>query len=248
MADSVDLDSFWETAPTADGAFDPDRMEDLPALAQRYLTHALAPGTPLAQAVRLSMHGEIKLNTWRTFEAEQVIRWDRGMIWQATVRMFGLPVRGSDRLVDGAGTQRWKLLGLIPVMTASGPDITRSNAGRLAAETVWLPSMLAREEVAWTAVDDQRVQARFDVHGHPVAVTLTIDAHGRLESVQLPRWGDPGGGAFREARFGGFAEEERTVKGYTIPSRLRIGWYPGTEQFKTDGEFFRATVDTVTYR
>ena len=57
--------------------------------------------------------------------AEQVIDWRRGFIWQASVKMMGLPIRGSDRLVDGYGAMRWKLLGLIPVMTAQGPDIAR---------------------------------------------------------------------------------------------------------------------------
>jgi len=248
MPAAIDLDTFWDTAPTAQGTFRPDTLDEMPDPARRYLAHALAPGAPLAQAVRLAMHGTIKLGAWRSFEAEQVIRWDRGMTWQATARMLGLPVHGYDRLVDGVGAQRWKLLGLIPVMTASGLDVTRSTAGRLAAETVWLPSALAREEVAWTAVDANQVQAALTVQGHPVELTLTVDGDGRLEAVTLPRWGDPGDGAFREEAFGGFADRRETVDGITIPTRLRIGWYPGTERFAAEGEFFRVTVDRVTFR
>lgn len=248
MTDTIDLDTFWDTAPAADGVFSPDRTEGLPAPARRYLTHALAPGTPLARAVRLAMHGDIKLGAWRSFEAEQVIRWDRGMIWQATVRMMRLPVYGYDRLVDGVGAQRWKLLGLIPVMTASGSDIARSTAGRLAAETVWLPPVLARDAVSWTAVDAHRVRAAFTVQGEPVELTLTVDDDGRLEAVTLPRWGDPGGGPFREEPFGGYVQAADAIDGVTVPTRLRIGWYPGTERFEAEGEFFRVTVDRVTFR
>lgn len=36
-------------------------------------------------------------------------------------------------------------------------------------------------------------------------------------------------------------DEESTWAGYTIPSRLRIGWHFGTDEFE-DGEFFRATI------
>lgn len=244
----MDLDAFWESAPAAEGTFRPEQVAEWPAPARRYLTHALAPGAPLVQAVRLTMHGTIKLGRWRSFEAEQVIRWDRGMIWQATAWMFGVPVRGFDRLVDGRGAQRWKLLGLIPVMTASGPDITRSTAGRMAAEAVWLPSVLARHDVAWTARDLHRAEARFAVQGHPVQLTLTVDADGRLEAVTLPRWGDPGDGMFREEDFGGFADEESTFSGITIPTRLRIGWHPSAEGFAEDGAFFRVTIDEVVYR
>jgi hypothetical protein len=34
------------------------------------------------------MHGEIKLGRWWPFRAEEVIRWDRGMVWHAVVRMY----------------------------------------------------------------------------------------------------------------------------------------------------------------
>jgi hypothetical protein len=248
MADAVDLDTFWETAPMGQTIFQHDQIAHLPDPAQRYLAHAIEPGTPLARAVRLSMHGTIKLNTWRSFEAEEVIRWDRGMIWSATVRMMGLPVYGSDRLVDGSGAQRWKLLGLIPVMSASGPDVARSTAGRLAAEAVWLPSVLVQSDVTWTAVDEHRARAAVTVQGEAVDLTLTVDSDGRLEAMTLPRWGDPGDGSFREEAFGGLAEAERTIGGYTIPTQLRIGWYPGTDRFAPEGEFFRATVGDVTFR
>jgi len=78
---------------------------------------------------------------------EQVIHAERGFMWTATFRRFGLPlIRGFDRLIDGAGETRWKLLGLVPVMTASGPDITRAASGRFGIESFWLPSILVRED------------------------------------------------------------------------------------------------------
>jgi hypothetical protein len=48
--------------------------------------------------------------------------------------------------------------------------------------------------------------------------------------------------------FGGILEEEGTFCGYTIPTRLRIGWYFGSERFESEGEFFRATIDDAIYR
>ncbi|MBE9112546.1 hypothetical protein IQ273_24435 [Nodosilinea sp. LEGE 07298] len=35
-----------------------------------------------------------------------------------------LPIFGADRLVDGRGNMRWKLQGLLPMMQASGTDVT----------------------------------------------------------------------------------------------------------------------------
>jgi len=241
------LNELWNTAPRAQSRLDPAQLARLPAPTRRYLAHAIAPGTKLASAVRLEMHGTIKLRRWLPFTAEQLIRWDRGMIWRATVRMYGLPVTGFDRLVDGEGAQLWKMLGLFPVMRASGERIARSAAGRLQAESVWVPSVLCGTDVIWSSSAANRASARVRVQGHYGDLQLTIDEGGRLQSLALQRFGDPDG-TFGRFPFGGVVDEERTFEGYTIPSRLRVGWHFGSERFEREGEFFRATVDRATYR
>lgn len=249
MTDTPTLDELWASAPPADQTFDPDQVAELPNPARHYLEHAIAPGTPLATTVALLMHGEIKLQSWVPFSARQVIRWDRGMIWRATARMFGVvPIRGFDRLIDGQGEQRWNLLGLIPVVAASGPDITRSTAGRMAAEFVWLPSALCRDSVVWTAPDISHAHASFRLMGEDVNLKLAVDGVGGVESVKFQRWGAPGDSVPHYADFGGSAEDERTFGGYTIPIHLRIGWYFGTDRFGSEGEFFRVTIDDAQFR
>jgi len=146
MSNELSLGELWEAARSYKRALRSLEPSDLPEEVRLYLEHAIAPGTPIATAVRLRMHGEIRLRRWFPFRAEQVISLDRGMIWNATVRMYGMPIRGSDRLVNGQGAMRWKLLGVIPVMTASGSDITRSAVGRVQGESVWLPAVLSSDK------------------------------------------------------------------------------------------------------
>src|SRR6185437_15449051 len=55
------LDDLWGSAPSSHRSFEPALIRNLPEAVQRYLGHAIAPGTPLASAFRLRMHGEIKL-------------------------------------------------------------------------------------------------------------------------------------------------------------------------------------------
>ncbi len=162
--------------------------------------------------------------------------------------MQGLTISGFDRLVDGEGEMRWKLLGLVPVMVASGPDITRSAAGRLATESAWLPSMLCGNDVSWSENGPGSAVAHWDVFGEPAELTIGIDENGRARSIRLPRWGNPEGAPFHYADFGAVAEEERTFAGYTIPTRIRAGWYFGTERFEREGEFFRAKIEAAEYR
>lgn len=242
------FDRLWACAAAGKPAVSEASPAGLPEPARRYLGHAVAPGARLATAVRLRMHGEIKIGRWRPFTADEVICWPRGMIWRARVRMMGLPVTGFDRLVDGEAAQRWRFLGIVPVAAAAGPDIARSAAGRLAAEAVWLPTVFPRDAVRWRAIDGERAAARLSVQGHDVATTVSVDRVGRLASVSVRRWGSPDDRRFRLLAFGGVAEEERTFGAYTIPTRLRVGWHFGTPSFETEGEFFRVSIDEAAYR
>ncbi len=248
MTRSISLNALWDSATPSELVFSSDKLSHLPAAAKRYLEHAIAPGTKLASAVRLKMHGEIKLKKWIPFTAEQVICWEHGLIWSATAWMNGLPIVGSDCLMDGVGAMQWKLLGLFPVMTASGSDITRSAFGRLQAESTWLPSVFCGDEVSWKTMDSSHLHASFVVQDESAELDLTINRTGQLKTIQLSRWGNPEGDESHYVDFGGIVEEESTFYGYTIPTRLRAGWYFGTERFESEGEFFRTTIDDAIYR
>jgi hypothetical protein len=251
MRGNAVLEALWSSSPSLDKPPDmhlPRGLSAAPPAARRYLEHAIAPGAPLATAVRLTMHGEIRLKGWFPFSAEQVIHWDRGMIWQAPVHVYGIPVRGSDSLLNNQGASRWKALGFIPVANASGPDATRSVAGRLNIESLWLPSVLCGDSVVWTSSNPTHAHAHFTAHGETADIDYSMDDAGALTSVNMPRWGNPNSPEFRYVPCGGFIDEERTFQGYTIPSRLRVGWHFGSPRFAQEGEFFRATIDTAVYR
>ena len=254
MTKSISLDMLWESATPTELVFSPDKLAHLPEAAKQYLEHAIAPGTQLASAVRLKMHGEIKLKKWIPFKAEQVICWEHGLIWSATAWMNSfLPIVGSDRVIDGVGAMQWKLLGLFSVITENGADITRSAIGRLQSESLCLPSVFCGDDISWTSTEssnlDSNLHSSFVVQDERAELDFTLDqTTGRLKTFKLPRWGNPDGTEFRYVDFGGTLEDDRTFCGYTIPTRLRIGWYFGSERFESEGEFFRATIDDAVYR
>src|SRR5215472_4081416 len=136
--------------------------------------------------------------------------WDR--LAEATVRMMGLPLSGFDRLSSGTGQMSWRLLGLVRVMTVDGPDITRSAAGRLAAEIALVPT--AFRAVTWTAGE------------HRDSAIATCQADGETE---------------RRYPFGMTTEAEATFAGVTLPVVFRAGWWWGTDR-QESGEFFRGRI------
>lgn len=227
------------TAVTA-GTFDPVMTTGLPEPAHRWLSHAIAPGTPLWSSVELTMHGRIKLGRWRPFTARQVLSPPGGYTWAATARLAGLPVTGYDRLSCGAGEMRWRLLRLIPVLTAAGPDITRSAYGRMAGEIALIPTAFryadwTRGEQANTAV------ATWRFGGDTESAELRVARSGRLAEIRVNRWGNPGGAPFGRYPFGVRFEAEARFGGVTIPSVFRAGWWWATER-QQEGEFFRAEI------
>jgi len=236
-------EELWESARDSNGG--PVRI---PPDCGSWLARSLKNARADASAVRLSMHGSIRLGGWKAFRAIQVISADRGMVWRATVSMGGLPVKGYDRLLDCRGEMRWKMLGLIPLVRESGPDVTRSAAGRMAAEMVWLPQALCRSGVRWSRPEPDLSRARASICGEDLRLDLAEGPGGSLRSLRMRRWGDPDGQGHRYADFGGLVEGETEFDGVVIPSRLRIGWSFDGSGFRGDGEFFRVTIDGAVYR
>ncbi len=115
-------------------------------------------------------------------------------------------------------------------------------------EAVWLPSVLCSPDVAWTDLNSATVQAHVTALGEPAHLALTLCNLGMVESVKFDRWGNPEGGKYHYADFGGIVEESGTFSGYTIPTRLRLGWFFGSDRFESEGEFFRCTIDKAIYR
>jgi hypothetical protein len=233
--------------PTGDPEpFDAAMVADLPEPARRWLTHAIAPGTPLWQSVELDMRGQIRLGAWRAFTARQVLAPPQGFIWAANARLFGLPVVGFDRLSSGSGQMRWRLGGLVPVMSADGPDVTRSAAGRLAGEMALLPTTFPA--ATWTSGSDgDRVAVTWRIAEQDESAELHIGPDGALLGVIMQRWGNPSGGPYGRYPFGVAIEAERTFSGVTLGSQLRAGWWWGTDR-ESEGEFFRAQITSAMFR
>lgn len=232
------LDALWnKDDPTAAPNQTQAASTPIPPLAEQYLAHAIAAGTPVASAVRLQMTGEIKLKKWLPFTATQVVRIHDGFVWTARVKQGLVFITGFDQFIRNVGEMRWKLMGLFPVMAGTGPDISRSAGDRFAMERIFLPSAFLEPDVEWTPNGSLVSVAAPGI----APMSLGIEPTGRVTSVEMMRWGKPTGDHFALRKFGGFVDEESTWAGYTIPSRLRIGWHFGTDEFE-EGEFFRASI------
>lgn len=237
----------------AGGRFREEMVSGLPEPARRYLLHAIAPGTPLAGAVRLRTDFAMRL----TEEADEpvdlagyeVLAPPRGFVWRARARMGPLPACVRDSYAAGAGRVSVYALGLVPLVQSGGPDVSRSARGRLAIEVIWLPSaLLPGEGVAWEEVSADKARVTLTIDGEAIPLTLTVGSDGGLREVTMRRYGDVGVDSWRPIPYGVEVEAEATFDGYTIPTRLRGGWWYGSERYDPAGASLLSVLDAAARR
>src|SRR3954468_1735469 len=69
MSHPLRFEELWDSASKQPKgpAFDPANLQGLPEGARHYLQHSIPIGESLRSAVRIRMHGEIKLKDWYPF-------------------------------------------------------------------------------------------------------------------------------------------------------------------------------------
>jgi hypothetical protein len=187
------------------------------------------------------MQGTIRLNTnadWIPFTATQTIRAERGFVWQPDLTAKGfLKMSGADYYYQNEARLYFTIFGLIPIVNATGEEISQSAAGRFLIEGIWLPSeYLPRNGARWESESDSTARVFQSVDRFSSTITVQVDSSGRLLSVRTLRYQDSN----REfIPFGGTIDEERQFNGYRIPSKVRVGWNFGSDNY---AEFFRAEI------
>ena len=218
-------------------------VDDLPEVAKRYLAHAIAPSVALADTVDLEIKGAtMQKGRWFSFAAHERLEAGIGFHWAARLRYGPLVLTGVDQLRSGQASLNFRLFGVVPFLRASGPDVVRAARGRLAIESMWLPSSLHPELGArWSTPDSAeptRAEVRLTVDGEEAVLTLVVASDGRLESAWVLRWGDPReSGTYGLHPFGGVLEGEASFGDYTIPAKLRAGWGFGTPAYRESFRF-----------
>ncbi|MHB0938591.1 MAG: DUF6544 family protein [Armatimonadota bacterium] len=220
---------------------------DLPEPARRYFAHAIAPDAVPCTSVLLDIVGKIKGERELAVSSRELLVPGLGFIWKTQARMGPFKLSGADFYLQDEGETKFRIFGLLPVVSMTGPKVARSSRGRLVAESMWCPAGLVPDRgVAWQAVDTDRAKALIMVDEETLPLTINVGPHGELIDFMVPRYNaDPDNGPIGELPFGGVVEAEGTFQGYTIPTVLRAGWNFGTAEYR---ETFEFTVVNAAFR
>jgi hypothetical protein len=150
-----------------------------------------------------------------------------GFVWDAAIRMSPLvPVRVRDSYLEGTGSMRASVAGLIPVVNAWGrTDLASGALHRYLAESVWLPTaLLPGAGVTWEPIDDNAARATLTDSGVSVSLDFRFNEKGEIVSVYTPaRYRDVNGKGVPTPWEGHFREHER-MEGVMVPREGEVAW------------------------
>ena len=182
------------------------------------------------------MAGRIKVGRWLPFVAE----------WQGDGRSFTWRARaafGLLRVVDhyaspGDAGMNVRLLDRLRLVDAHDENTVRSAAGRTAIEgAFWAPmSLLPGQGAEWDAASEGEIVGAWDVAPERPEVHLRIAPGGAIREGWVMRWKDIANGY---VACGGAVHSERRFGDLTIPNRVSVGWWFGTERYDP---FFEAEI------
>lgn len=171
-------------------------LAGLPEPVAAYVRRSGAVGRPRVWGFAARLRGRIRrvpTDPWMPFEAEQRndLR-DSSRFFLLAARRAGVPVDVYHAFADGAATMRVRLLSLLPLADARGPEMDRAETVTLFNDLcLFAPAGLVDADVRWPAEADgetsagegpgtRRVAAEFTAGGHTVRATLVFDAAGDL--------------------------------------------------------------------
>ncbi len=222
-------------------------LAPLPPPAQRFLRATGVVGSLRPRSMRITFEGSIRGfdGPWMPFTTVQVNTFDEpARIFWIDATMKGIPTKGLHAYENGTATMLIKLLGMVPVMEAHGPEMDQ-------AETVtWLndlclfaPGALLDPRITWIPVDDHSAKATFSHRDIAISAVLVFDAADRLvDFISDDRYAMQDDTAVRMG-FSTPARDHRLINGLLLPGYGEAVW------LRSDGPYpyGRFTVRSVTY-
>ena len=116
---------------------------------------------------------------------------------------------------------RIKLLSVVPMGNAHGPEMNQSELQRYLAEMIWFPTAWLTSSIEWQAIDAYSVRATMHKQGMTASVVLHVNEQGQITQVTADRYKEEHG-HYLLAPWEGQCDEYQEVEGMRIPTRIAI--------------------------
>ncbi|MDX6679330.1 MAG: hypothetical protein QOE31_3382 [Solirubrobacteraceae bacterium] len=194
-----------------------------------YAARAVPEGNAAAHSVHIGQVGEMLVGSrWRRFTARETFTIaSTAFTWRARFPLAaGIPLfRVIDRYADGSGSLTARVLGLFPVVRASGPATPAAEAARYLAELPWVPhALLGNPELRFREAADGAVEVFLPARNSITPrMRFDFDPTGDIVRVGGVRARSERGAMTWEPWGGTFAGY-RIMGGVRIPTHAEVYW------------------------
>lgn len=172
--------------PAPAGVVTEEDLLSLPAPVANYLRVTGAVGQPRVFNFRAKWRGRMRgaaSEPWMEFEAEQYNFYaaEPSRIFFMSASKSGVPVDVFHRFVGEPATFRVRLLSLLTMVDAKGPEMNRAETVTLFNDMCLLaPATLLSPSIRWEPVDARRARAHYTRRAETIAAELVFDEAGDL--------------------------------------------------------------------
>jgi len=160
---------------------------------KRFLENSQVVGTPYIKKARIKQTGQFKMapdKPWTPFTAEQ--EYDipsASFIWKVNMKVAPfIRITGSDRLDNGEGNMRIKLLGFIPIVNEKGAEMDQGAMTRYLSEAIWFPQSFLDSHFSWEAIDSLSARGILTINDRSVEGIFSFDELGRFTEFTCHRY------------------------------------------------------------
>lgn len=221
----------------------------LPAPVAGYLRYSNVVGKPRVTSLVAHFHGQIRAKPegdWLDFRAEQHNFFaPRARYFYIESSMFGLPFKAYHRYADGAATMEVRVVSLLDVVDARGPEMNVSETVTMLNDMcVLAPATLIDPTITWKTLDARTVQATFENAGNTVGAVLLFDEAGALSSFYSDdRYQTADGKAYHRYRWSTPLSDYREFGGVRLAARGVASWRMPEGEL----EYGRFELDSIAY-
>lgn len=177
-------ESVWTSEPAP--VVSESDLVRLPVVVAHYVRNCGAVGRERVTGFRARLHGRIRSGpdaAWMPFTAEQVnkVGLDPFRLFSMDATMAGIPVDVLHTFLGPDARMQVRLLGALTMVSASGPEMGRSETVTLFNDLcVMAPAALVDEHIEWRDIDGHSVQGTYTNGFETVTAVLVFDDHGDL--------------------------------------------------------------------
>ncbi|MCU0319230.1 MAG: hypothetical protein MUE88_04045 [Flavobacteriales bacterium] len=223
-------------------------LAPLPLPVQRYLRAAGVMGTNKPRSMRIAFEGSIRGfdGPWMPFTTVQVNSfYPPARFFWLDATMKGLPTKGLHAYEQGKATMLIKLLGIVPVMEAHGPEMDKGETVTWFNDLcIYAPGALLDPRITWADGDDHSAKATFTHGDLSITATLVFDDADRLvDFISDDRYAMAANGTAVSMRFSTPLRDHRPIDQLILPGYGEAVWH------RPDGPFVygRFTLRSLTY-